>query len=689
MMTSAKRQRLLVCNCQKTMEIDAQRLSAGLGLAAPPAVHTELCRAQIAAFEQALATGDRVHVACTQEAPLFREVAAEKATGEPDLTFTNIRERAGWCDARPAATPKMAALLAEGALSPRPTGVTTLKSSGICLVYGRGQEALDVAGELAGRLSVTVLLSDPGDALPPGIVSVPIYKGRIRRASGHLGAFDIEVDGYAPMLPSSKGALEFVMPRDGAHSSCDLIFDMSGGTPLFSGSHRRDGYIHVDPNHPAAVARAMFEVTDLVGEFEKPLYVAYDAGICAHARSQKVGCTNCLDNCPTGAIAPDGDNVAIDAAICGGCGNCSAVCPTGAVSYAFPQRSDLLTRLATVLKTYHAAGGTHPVLLFHDEKHGAPLIGAMARLGRGLPANVLPLSLYSVLQVGHDALAAGLAFGAEHIAILAPPEDPAELAALESQAGLTAALLEGLGYEGPRVHVLTERDPDAVEQALYDLPVRPMPAPAPFAAVGSKREVARTALSKLREHAPAPVDILPLPKGAPYGRIHIATDGCTLCLACVGSCPAHALSDSPERPQVALTEAACVQCGVCVATCPEKVITLEARYNFQPSALSPEILNSEEPFHCVSCGKPFGTKSTIERVLARLKGKHSMFQDDAQARVIQMCDNCRIVALAESGNDPFRAAPRPMVRTTADYLAEAEAAADKGKPGTKPDDFLN
>ena len=67
----------------------------------------------------------------------------------------------------------------------------------------------------------------------------------------------------------------------------------------------------------------MFGVSDLVGEFEKPRYVAYDAGICAHARSHKVGCTNCLEVCPTGAITPDGDHVAIDPAICGGCGNCA------------------------------------------------------------------------------------------------------------------------------------------------------------------------------------------------------------------------------------------------------------------------------------------------------------------------------------------------------------------------------
>ena len=80
---------------------------------------------------------------------------------------------------------------------------------------GRGQAALDVATELGERLSVTLLLLDADDVLLPETISVPIYTGRIRKASGHLGAFDIEVDGYAAMLPSSKNSLQFVLPRDG------------------------------------------------------------------------------------------------------------------------------------------------------------------------------------------------------------------------------------------------------------------------------------------------------------------------------------------------------------------------------------------------------------------------------------------------------------------------------------------
>jgi ferredoxin len=255
---------------------------------------------------------------------------------------------------------------------------------------------------------------------------------------------------------------------------------------------------------------------------------------------------------------------------------------------------------------------------------------------------------------------------------------------------LAQAFLDGLGYAGARLHLLATGDPDLLAERLAALAPVAGIASERFGFAGGKRDIARTALSRLHAAAPKPVERMALPTGAPYGRIVVDTQGCTLCLACVGACPANALADHPEKPQLAFTEAACVQCGVCVATCPEKVIALAPGYDFTPAAMAPAVLKSEEPFHCVSCGKPFGTKSTIERVTARLKGRHAMFQNAEQLRLIQMCDTCRVVALSAQGNDPMRLGERPRVRTTEDYLAEAKEEQARAKPagGKKPDDFL-
>jgi len=178
----------------------------------------------------------------------------------------------------------------------------------------------------------------------------------------------------------------------------------------------------------------------------------------------------------------------------------------------------------------------------------------------------------------------------------------------------------------------------------------------------------RNALNHLHEHAPTPEDILALPAGAPFGTINIDTDGCTMCLSCVSACPVNALVENSEKPQLRFRESACVQCGLCKATCPEKVISLEPRLNFTNDALNLVVLNEEEPFECIRCGKPFGVKSMIDNMTAKLEG-HSMFPDPATLERIRMCDDCRIVAMTNEDTQPFFAGHRPPVRTTDDYLS--------------------
>ena len=137
---------LLVCDCEGSMQIDVGRLGEALGDDRDLPLHSHLCRSQVAAFEAAIKDGVPVRVACTQEAPLFREIAEEHEFEE--LSFVNIRERAGWCDSGGGALAKMAALIAEAGHEAKPAGLMTIKSEGQCLVYGSGQQALDVAQQL-------------------------------------------------------------------------------------------------------------------------------------------------------------------------------------------------------------------------------------------------------------------------------------------------------------------------------------------------------------------------------------------------------------------------------------------------------------------------------------------------------------------------------------------------------------
>ncbi|MGP1255298.1 MAG: 4Fe-4S binding protein [Kiloniellales bacterium] len=672
---------LLVCDCESTMPLDGGKLTKAcqaVGGEGDLQLNTQLCRSQLGNFQQAILGQDPVLVACTQEAPLFEEVAAED-NPQAQVGFLNIRETAGWSGEAGAATPKIAALLAEAALDLEPAPTVSFASEGTCLIYGRDADALEAAQQLKAKLDVTVLLLPEAEAVvPPRVMDVPVFRGRIASAKGHLGAFAINVDGYAAARPSSRLELAFEPPRDNAYSECDLILDLTGGAPLFTGHDRRDGYLRPDPGNPAAVQKAIFEISELTGEFEKPRYVKYDANICAHSRSRKTGCTRCLDVCPTGAITPAGDQVEIDPHVCGGCGMCASVCPTGAATYQLPAGNALFERLRSLLEAYHKAGGDDAVLLLHDGRHGEEMISLMARGGRGLPPHVIPFPLNEVTLIGLDFLSMAFAYGATQIALLVGPDKQGELAGLAGQIALAETVMEGLGYGGGRVALLDELDPDAVEERLWALQSRSRPAPGSFLPMGGKRTRTMLALRHLHGKAPEPQDLLPLPKGAPFGRVKVDTDGCTMCLACVSACPTGAMQDDPDRPWLGFNEEACVQCGLCANTCPESVITLEPRLNFTEEARGAVKLNETEPFNCIRCGKPFGVKNTIERIADQLAGKHWMFGSSETVERIMMCDDCRVVVHFEQPN-PMAGPPRPATRTTDDYFREREIEEARAK----------
>jgi ferredoxin len=669
-------QDIFICSCEDTMPLDADAVRRGCR-GANVSTARQLCRAELERFRTAAASGEPLIVGCTQEAPLF----AESAEGA-DVKYVNIRETAGWSKDAKAAGPKMAALIA-AAQEPAPEiPFVSFNSEGVILVYGRDEHAIEAANLLKDHLDVTVLIKPPADVTPPRVTEFPVVRGTIRSAKGHLGAFELTVDDYAQPAPSSRGALAFGAAKNGAVSNCDLVLDISGAAPLFSAADLRDGYLRADPGDPAAVLKAVLKARDLTGTFDKPRYVTFTEDLCAHSRSNIVGCTRCLDLCPTGAIAPAGDHVAIDTHICAGCGQCAAVCPTGAASYALPPADALMRRLRALLTAYREAGGTQPVVLIHDDAHGVPLIDALARFGDGLPANVLPLAVNEVTQVGLEAIAAAFAYGASAMRLLLRAKPRHDITGLTRTLALAEPILAGLGFGTGRVATIETDDPDSLGETLRAItPQEPAPRPASFSAVGPKRDVMRLALRELQRAAPAPVDIVALPEGAPFGAVEIKVEGCTLCLACVSACPTGALLDDPERPMLRFAEDACVQCGLCKATCPEKVITLHPQLDFRSATASARVLKQEEPFHCIRCGKPFGVKSTIERVAAKLEGKHWMFQNSAQRLdVIKMCEDCRVVAITEQQFDPYGAPPRPNVRTTEDYLREREEQERANKP---------
>ncbi len=326
------------------------------------------------------------------------------------------------------------------------------------------------------------------------------------------------------------------------------------------------------------------------------------------------------------------------------------MCPSGALTYAYPTVPDLGARLKTLLSTYAKAGGRDACVMLHAEG-SRDAIARLARRGKGLPARVIPVEVQHIASVGLDVWLAALAWGATQIAVLTTGDEAPEYrAALAFQMRLGDSIANALGYQGEHFRIVDGADVAGFERAVWEWPVAlTARVAATFAPTPEKRTTIGLALDHLALHAPVPQQIIPLPKGAPFGAIAINADTCTMCLACVGSCPEAAILDNMEAPQVRFIETKCVQCGICAATCPEHAITLTPRLNLAPAAKAPVVLNEAAIFKCIGCGKPLGTDKMIATMLGKLSG-HSMFAAPGALERLKMCADCRVVDLIKNEN---------------------------------------
>ena len=686
----------LICDCNKTMPLDARELGASLG--EKLTLHSSLCRREAGSFLQAVGKGEELVVACTQEKRLFVELAEQSDTPVAPIRFVNIREMAGWSKDGAKAGAKIAALLALAHLpEPEPVATVPFKSQGRLLIIGELGAAEQAAALMGDGFDITLFSQGVGDIEVAQERRYPVLAGAIRTLVGWLGAFDLNWTRSNPIdldlctrcnacvaacpegaigldyqidmklcqthracvkVCTAAGAIDFSREPEQMSERFDLVLDLRA-QPAFTQHAVPQGYLHWNGRDLAA----LLQLRSLVGEFEKPQFLNYKQKFCAHSRNERLGCNACVDVCSASAISSDRprQRIVVNPSLCVGCGACTTVCPTGALTYSYPRPADQGLRIKTLLTTFLRQGGKAPALLLHNQQTGTRMLDDLGRAARldsdihGIPARVLPLSLWHDVSVGLDLWLSAIAYGASQVWVLTCDDDaPPYRDALMDQMAVAQAILTGLGYAGTHfrtLHVRDARDLAGLDRDLRAGAAATVARPAGFTVQADKRATLELALAHLAEHAPRPVgEVIALPaKGSPLGALALDKHACTMCLSCINACPAAALQDNPDAPQLRFIEKNCVQCGLCVGTCPEKALSLVPRLNLAPQRKDPVVINEMQPYACVRCSKPFGTLKAIEAMLGKLAG-HSMFQGEALER-LKMCSDCRVIDLYSTSNE--------------------------------------
>ena len=304
---------VLICSCEDTMPLDGEAV-ARVCRGANVIEGRQLCRAELERFRKLAAGGAPLTVACTQEAPLFEEVAGE-IEGAATLSFVNIRETAGWSKDAKAAGPKMAALIAAAAEPVPEIAFVPLdqRRRDADLRQGRtGDRSRQTAEGSSRRHRADQAARRPGaaagDRFPGGEGQHPAGQGLSRR----LRADRRRLCRARPVLARRTRFRAGAQRRDLAlrHRARPLRRRRRCSRPPICATAICAPIRAIRPPCCARCSRRAISSAPSTSRATS----TFTADLCAHSRSKIVGCRRCLDLCPTGAIAPNGDHVAIDRA---------------------------------------------------------------------------------------------------------------------------------------------------------------------------------------------------------------------------------------------------------------------------------------------------------------------------------------------------------------------------------------
>lgn len=524
------------------------------------------------------------------------------------------------------------------------------ESTGNVLIIANSQQVEQLLVQLSETLHPAILFTDqcrPKLAITLQKAEIPYLNqvGNIE-IQGFMGQFHVTADysfdnnSQTDKTQEKQGENEsneghFLLIHQLSEVVFDLIVDLQP-LPAITVPLPPPGYFSID-NNPRQLDQLLESLPDWIGVFDKPKYYDYIAERCAHSANQIVGCTQCIEHCPTQAIQSICDQIVVDPYLCQGCGDCATTCPSGAMVYRYPSVEQMQNQLRKGLDAYYHAGGVKPVLLLYSQENASDWLQDNRHKP---PAGIIPCAIESIAAYGLDTWLAALAYGASSIILLSTHDDlPISMLLVDQQIAILDAILQGMGITACPVQRCTTDTLDNITLTPLQLSRR-----ATFSGIEDKTRMIRLAVEFLQQDYPAQPAHQVLPANALFGEVVVNSDRCTLCMSCVSICPQGALLSGDSLPQLKFLEINCVQCGLCENACPESVISLNPRYIYDDElARTPRLLHEDEVIACVHCGKPFIGAQMLAAMFEKMVD-HPMYQG-SQRSLLQMCGDCRVIAL--------------------------------------------
>ncbi len=356
--------------------------------------------------------------------------------------------------------------------------------------------------------------------------------------------------------------------------------------------------------------------------------VCHNNSICQYSGRLDSGCTRCIDSCPSNALGRSEKGIRIDHHLCTNCGSCVAKCPTGAMQNGHFRDETLLR----YMERLQGGCGRDLIIGESDDLHKIWWAG-MGNIKQ--PAFFLEYPSVRTLSFMHFLLFFSRGFG--RITVLQKTSLQAD-STLQTQIDKANAIISSLfDIDGCVETALPEEYSSQEREEGWSHPIK-----TPFQAGAFKNR--RILLTGILQHLIAI-------SGKGFDCEETATDflnltcdtkKCTQCLACINECKTRALRVKEEDYSLTYHAGLCVGCGICVTVCPEKVLCLSETGLIDERFFQVQLFAESEPARCKGCGKIFGSKKSLDRVLQILASREAINSEH-----FQYCSECRVIQLFE------------------------------------------